>query len=222
MMRAPMLAALFAILGVLHGPAAARGADPCPPAAKGGEWSAQCFAGQGDERRVKPKYLGRLVWNEHGMATVMVAEPRELLAVDRGGRVVVPNIRHSGDFDFPHAAHGIGRFDVRQGGAAKCGYFVAGRFTVLVPPRYDQCQPFGDDEAVACEDCARYCTDQDCHDSVLVGGTGIAFDTAGKVKRRYPLPTLDEACPNGKASVDNQGAVPVLRCAANADSPFKL
>ncbi|QGZ39159.1 hypothetical protein IP92_02614 [Pseudoduganella flava] len=218
MMRALMLGVLF----VLHGAAAAHGAEPCPRAAGGAEWSAQCFTGQGGERRVKPKYLGRLAWNEHGMATVLIAEPRELLAVDRTGRVVVPNIRHTGDFDFPQAAHGIGRFDVRQAGTTKCGYFVAGRFTVLVPPQYDQCQAFRDDKAVACEDCVRYCTDQECHDSVLVGGTGIAFDTAGKVKRRYPLPTLEQACPNGKASVENGGPVPVLRCAANADSPFKL
>ncbi len=209
--------ALFAI-------APARAADPCPAAKKGGDWSAACLAGEGSERHVKPKYLKRLAWNKHGMATIVVAEPRELLAVDRSGKVVIPNIRHTGDFDYPDAERGIGRFTVSDAqGKPKCGYFAAGTFAVVVAPEYDQCQAFRDGAAQACKDCVSYCRDQDCHDSVLVGGHGVVLAPDGKVARIHAPPTLDNVCGKGtKASVEQHGATAVLQCPPAADSPFKL
>lgn len=211
------------VLLTLQLPTAAGASEHCGQVQSDTEWSAQCFHGQGAERSVKPQYLGRLSWNRFGMATIVVESPRELLAVDRNGRVVIPNIRHSGDFDYPHAAHGIGRFEVKSNtGASKCGYFIAERFTVLVPPEYDQCLAYRDEEALACKDCEQYCTDQDCHDSVLVGGKGSVLARDGKVIREVAMPTLERACRSGKASLHPYGSVTVLRCTPPGESPFQF
>lgn len=220
MTRMLWLLACLALLAI----APARAAQPCPSAKQGGDWSAACFAGEGSERRVKPQYLKRLAWNQHGMATILVAEPRELLAVDRSGKVVIPNIRHTGDFDYPAAERGIGRFSIADAqGKPKCGYFAAGTFAVVVAPEYDQCQAFHDGAALACKDCVSYCRDGDCHDSVLVGGHGVVLAPDGKVVRLHTPPTLDNVCGQaGKASVKTHGATAVLHCQPAADSPFKL
>lgn len=222
MMRLLLLACAWLALS-----AAAQAGEPCPAAQTGEAWSASCFAGQGSARRVKPEFLPRLDWNRHGMATIVVDEPHELLAVERSGKVVIPDIRHTGDFDYPDAEGGIGRFTVHDGkGRARCGYFAAERFTVVVAPEYDQCQAFHDGAAQACKDCVSYCTDQECHDSVLVGGHGVVLDLRGKIARRFTPPTLATACKRaggaGKATVQRQGATAVLQCPPDADSPFKL
>src|SRR5450830_444276 len=172
-----LLAALAAL------PLASHAAGPCP--AGGEDWATSCFTGHGDARRVKPRYLDRLVWNAHGMATILVSEPRELLAVDRKGRVVVPNIRHTGDFDYPDAEGGIGRFQAANG---RCGYFAAGRFAIVIPATYDACKAFQGGEAEACTGCTSQCTDTDCHDTVLVDGSGVTLAPDGAVLRRQVLP----------------------------------
>ena len=213
-------ALLLALLFML--PACARAADPCPPARGTAQWSARCLEGEADARRVKPPYLKRLAWNRHGKATIRVDETFELLAVDRTGRVVVPDIRYAGDFDYPNAEHGIGRFTVRDAqGARRCGYFQSGRFTVLVPARYERCQAYHGGTALACQDCTGYCTDEDCHSTVLVGGRGFVLDRRGKVLRTYALPSIDALCGAGKAVVSGT-APPVLRCEPTPDSPFRL
>ncbi len=129
-MKALLLLAALAAL-----PPATYAAEPCP--AGGEDWAISCFSGRGDARRVKPRYLGRLDWNAHGMATILVARPRELLAVDRTGRIAVPNIRHTGDFDYPDAEGGIGRFQAADG---RCGYFAAGRFAIVIPATFNACK----------------------------------------------------------------------------------
>jgi hypothetical protein len=210
----------------------ARAADACPSAARGAEreWSAQCLDDHGGERRVKPQYLKRLDFNRYGMATIVISSPRELLAVDRRGVVVVPNIRQTGDFDYPSAEQGVGRFAVERPGAdgkpvLKCGYFKAERFSIVVPPLYDQCQPVHEGEGDACTDCVRYCTDADCHDSVFVGGKGVVLSADGKILRTYQPPSLDKVCGAPElASVRavNGGATQVLTCKPGANSPFKM
>ncbi|QBE64946.1 hypothetical protein [Pseudoduganella lutea] len=219
-MKGAVLTVLFLLLQLAT---VAHAFDQCPRAGHDSEWSARCFEGEGKDRRIKPEYLDRVTWNRHGMATILVETPRELLAVNRQGQVVVPNIRHSGDFDFPNGNNDRGRFEIDDGtGAMKCGYFVAERFDVIARPEYDHCQGYRNDEALACKGCIRYCTDQDCHDSMLIGGQGIVLGLAGNIKRRFDLPTLDQACAMGKASLYSLGSITVLQCTPAADSPFKF
>ncbi len=173
-MKAILLLAALAALPATHA------AGPCP--AGGEDWSAACFTGQGEQRRVRPRYLDRLAWNAHGMATILAAQPRELLAVDRKGRIAVPGIRHTGDFDYPDAEGGIGRFRAADG---RCGYFAAERFTIVIPATYDACTAFHGGEAEACTDCTSQCTDVHCHDTVLVGGSGVTLAPDGTILRRH-------------------------------------
>lgn len=167
-----------------------RAADLCPSTKTGGEWSAQCFKEEAGARTVKPQYLKRIDANRYGMAVIIIAEPREMVAVNRVGAVVVPNIRHTGDFDYPNAAHGVGRFSTRiagkhKGEVSKCGYFKAEEFRIVVPAQYDECGPFIDGESEACTDCVSHCTDADCHDSVFAGGQGVVLAPDGSVIRTY-------------------------------------
>ncbi|TWI62143.1 hypothetical protein IP91_04252 [Pseudoduganella lurida] len=216
-----MIRALLLLAWLGLGPSLAQAAATCPR--NGDGWTAACFTGTGSERRVKPRYLARLDWNRYGMATIIVDQPRELLAVDRRGKVAVPDIRHTGDFDYPDAEHGIGRFTARSAtGRRQCGYFAAERFTVVVAPVYDQCEAFHDGEAAACQDCVRYCRDEDCHDSVLVGGRGVVLAPDGKVLRSFTPATMDNVCGRDQASVRRPGATAVLTCPPAADSPFAL
>lgn len=210
--------------------AATHAADPCPSTKTGGEWSAQCFQGKGGERKVKPRYLKRIAANRYGMAVITIAAPREMVAVDRSGVVVVPNIRHTGDFDYPTAEHGVGRFAVNDAGddghpVFKCGYFKAEQFSIVAPAQYDQCGPVLQGESQACTDCVRYCTDPDCHDSVFVGGKGVVLAPDGAILRTYTPPRLDQVCGTGRpadiGAVDG-GGTKFLKCKTAADSPFKM
>jgi hypothetical protein len=212
MMRSFFLACLLVLAG-----GCANAEDACPAR---GEWSAACFEAKGATRQVKPAYRAKLPLQKSGMAVLTISEPRELVAVDRKGVVVIPGIFHTGDFDYPSAEQGVGRFEA----GGKCGYFSTATFHALVPAAYDQCQAFHEGEALACKDCVRYCTEDECQDSVLVGGRGFAFDARGKLLREFALPTVDAAC--GSAAVARvskmPGAVPRLKCEPGAGSPFKL
>ena len=166
-------------------------AEPCPPPPNDADWSAQCFESAGTERRVKPRYLRNVRFGKNGVATIRIEQTMELVAVDRRGRVIIPGIYFWGDFDFPSASDNRARFSVatqEAAGARKCGYFNARTFKIVVPAAYDHCSPFHDGQAHVCTSCARYCTDDDCHDSVYVGGTGITLDRRGKVVQTGPLP----------------------------------
>ena len=228
------LAALLAVCAVLGfcacAPAANLAVDPCPSTKTGGEWSAQCFTGKGGGRKVKLRYLKRIDANRHGMAVVIIAAPREMVAVDRRGAVVLPNIRHTGDFDYPTAEHGVGRFAVNVAGedeppVFKCGYFKAEQFSIVAPAQYDQCGPVRQGEGQACTDCVRYCTDPDCHDSVFVGGKGVVLAPDGAILRTYTPPGLDQVCGTGRPaeiSVVNGSGMRLLKCDTAVDSPFKM
>ncbi|WP_374584682.1 hypothetical protein [Pseudoduganella sp.] len=175
-MRAFLLACLLAIVVV---PAMAQ--DPCP---KDGDWSATCLETVGKVRQVKRQYLHRLALDKSGFAVIVIEAPREVVAVNRRGVVVVPGIAHTGDFDYPYAEQGVGRFSV----GGKCGYFRAGSFRIVVPPLYDACLAVRDGEAQACQECVRRCTTPECQDSVLVGGKGFVFNTKGTLLRRFVPP----------------------------------
>ncbi|AVR98058.1 WG repeat-containing protein [Pseudoduganella armeniaca] len=168
-------------------------------------------------RHVKPQYLGRLKWNRAGYALVSRADAFDLMAVNRQGKVVVPGIYHTGDFDYPDAERGVGRFATPDG---KCGYFQARGFQVVVPARYDVCQAFHDGRAIACTGCTRYCEDEDCHIDRLVGGDGVALALDGTVRERFTLPTLDTVCgtPERRLLTPRSGA-DLLRCAGDRN-PF--
>jgi len=212
-MRSILLACLFALAAGCV--SAAEG--PCPA---GDEWAAGCFENSGAMRQVKPQYRNRLAAKKSGITVITIAEPREVVAVDRQGVVVIPGIFHTGDFDYPTAAQGVGRFRL----VGKCGYFNTTTFRTLVPAEYAQCQPFHAGEALACKDCERYCTEVDCQNSTVVGGQGFVFNAKGKLRRKVALPKLEDACGRaGVAQVTREGrATPYLRCKEDPDSPFKL
>jgi len=153
-------------------------------------WSAACFDTHGNLRQVKAEYRNLIVPNASGMAVIFIDDLPELVAVDRHGVVVIPGIRSTGDFDYPDAENGVGRFYA----SGKCGYFQADTFDVVIPAAYDDCEAFHDGEAAACTGCVRYCTQQDCLTSVFVGGSGVVLDTRGVVLRRFAPPKLEDAC----------------------------
>ncbi len=160
---------------------------------------AECFERTGAKRRVKARYLPNLRLNKAGGAILHIEQPMEVMAVDRRGRVIVPNISFWSDFDYPTASDNRGRYVVVTQNATgakveKCGYFIASTFKIVIPAVYDHCTPFHDGQADTCTDCARYCTHKDCHDSVHVGGTGFTLNGHNKVLQTGPLPTLDSIC----------------------------
>lgn len=230
MKLATILAACFALSLCSFASAEHRTADLCPATQTGEEWSSECFLVNGSERTVKPQYLKHISANRHGMAVITIAAPREMVAVNRAGAVVIPGIRHTGDFDYPNAQHGIGRFSVdsvndKGQPVSKCGYFKAGQFSVVVPARYDQCRAVADDKIDVCSDCVSYCTDAECHNTIFVGGTGVIMTPAGKVLRSYTPPTLDKVCGGDqppKISALNGGATKVLQCKPAGNSPFAM
>lgn len=191
-----LLSVLCAVTG------AVAGAESCP--AGGQSWSSRCLDGTGATRRVNPRYLNRLEWNRYGIALVSLDRTFELLAVNRQGEVVVPNIRRTGDFDYPDAEGGVGRFGTPD--HSKCGYFQARGFTIVVPARYDACTAFHDGRAIACTGCTRYCEDEDCHMDHLVGGEAVELAPDGSVRDRYQLPTLDTVCGTPERRILTPGA----------------
>jgi hypothetical protein len=203
-------------------------ADVCPPTGMNTEWQAQCFDGSGETRRVKPEFIKNLRPNQNGVVMILIAEPRELVAVNRDGKVIIPGIRHTGDFDYPNAPLGISRFYTRvtdRSGkpAEKCGYFQVERFQVIVPASFDNCQPFKEEQTLACSGCTSYCTETDCQNSVFVGGWGVRLGRDGKTSSASPLPTLETVCTRPelvRLSRLSTGAM-VLSCQKGPNDPFK-
>jgi hypothetical protein len=204
-------------------------ADLCPPTKTGAEWSVECFEGKEDARRVKAQYLDRIRFNAHGIATILIGIPRELLAVDRKGNVVVPDIRHAGDFDYPSAYRGIGRFSVIKTDAAgnrteKCGYFKSPQFRILIPAEFNQCEAFNKNGAYACKDCVSYCSDADCHVREFIGGRGFVLGTDGAVKKEFVVKTLETYCrrPDLVRVTPTGGGTSLIRCDGPSDNPFVM
>lgn len=218
--------AQLAIAAVLTAYAsAASSAELCPSTDLNMEWSAQCFEGRGDSRQIKQEYIKNLKLNRYGMTTILIAAPRELVAVDRLGKVVIPGIRHAGDFDYPKARFGIGRFyssDDAGGQQTRCGYFESGRFRIIVPARFDHCEPFQESQALACTECVSYCSEPDCQNSVLVGGQGTIIGRNGVIQKTFSLPTLDTVCGKPeliRISKLSTGA-DMLKCLNRSDAVF--
>lgn len=216
-----LIACLCAIVAM---PALA--ADACPPNGRDVEWSAQCFEMKGGIRQIKAAFRNKLNVNRNGMTTIMITRPRELVAVDRRGRVVVPGIYHTGEFDYPNAENGIGRFEVvfndrKKAPRRQCGYFKDADFKVVVPARFDACHPFRDGEAKVCKGCASYCNGPDCQHTYMVGGQSITLGTDGKVRRTATLPTLDDLCkpPAKLVTGKDNGGETWVRCDGSFDMP---
>lgn len=206
----------LSLLPLWFGTAVVAATPSCPAGGEG--WSSRCFSVDGESRKVQPRYLKRLRWNRHGIALVSFSDRFELLAVNRKGEVVVPNIRHTGDFDYPDAEGGVGRFGTPDG--SKCGYFHAPRFTVVVPARYDHCTAFHDGEALACTGCTEYCDDEDCHMHHWIGGEGVVLARDGTVRRMFTPPALDTVCGKGPPpTITRRPGTPLLQCARGA-GPF--
>ena len=206
----------LSLVSLWCGTAVAAAAPSCPAGGEG--WSTRCFSLDGESRKVQPRYLKRLRWNRYGIALVSLHDRFELLAVNRQGEVVVPNIRHTGDFDYPDAEGNVGRFGTPD--HTKCGYFQAPRFTIVVPARYDHCTAFHDGEALACTGCTEYCDDEDCHMHHWIGGEGVVLDPAGAVRGTFQPPTLETVCgKSGQPTITPRPGTSLLQCPRGAD-PF--
>src|SRR5687767_8742962 len=107
-----MIAHVLLAVSMLLSSVTATAAQLCPRNGPGVERAAACFDTSDHGRRVWPQYLKQLRPDRHGFATVLISEPRELVAVNRQGTVIVSGIVHTGDFDYPNAHLGIGRFSV--------------------------------------------------------------------------------------------------------------
>ncbi len=214
-MRACLLL-LFLVLAPLRALAVTPG---CPASGDGGDWDASCFTVKDGVRELRPQYLRKLKFKKSGKAVILIEDPREVVAVDRRGRVVVPGIYHAGDFDYPSAPRGVARFESN----GKCGFFQSRTFRILVPAEYDHCHSFHDGEtATACKDCENYCTEVECQDSVMVGGRGFNFDAKGQLLRSYDVGGLDKTCPHGIEKLVKEGRYRYLKCNDDPNDPFRL
>jgi len=216
------------LLAAILSDAPATAADACPATGPNVEWAASCFEADDTGRRVKQQYVGRLRLDNRGHTTIVIGQPRELVAVNRQGKVVVPGIFHTGDFDFKDAQGGIGRFQVTQNtlgskAVPKCGYFDSRDFRIVIPAEYAQCRPFADGEAIACKDCVSLCMAPECQHSVLVNGEGVTLGPEGTVRRRFRLPDMKTVCAK-TSSEQREGYAykgTASRCAQKMENPFK-
>jgi hypothetical protein len=204
----------------------ASAADECPSAGRRTEWSEKCLDSKGDTRFVKREFIDRLRFNKQGVATIMITAPRELVAINRRGEVIVSGIRHTGDFDYPSAEKGIGRFYAKTRDAAnqpleKCGYFKDQSFQIVVPAQFDSCDPFQDGEAMVCKGCVTYCTSPDCQDNVMIGGTATVLGIDGKARRTLALPDLAHWCkpPASLATGKYSGGKTWVHCVGTFEMP---
>ena len=227
--RATFRFALPILLGLCASLAAAAPLCPTTHPKAISEWSLQCFEQQGDALKVKPRYLRKLRVNRAGVTLIVVSAPLDpltLLAVGRDGTIVVPNIRHVGDFDLPNP-DGIGRFDVVTRDAAgeperRCGFYDQKTYRIIVAPTYAHCGPFHEGTGAACTDCNSYCRDEDCHDSVFTDGQVFRFDRRGTVVESRRLGRPDDECDGpGSASVERRGKNwGLLTCLRKKPVPF--
>jgi len=208
MIRVVLVAVVLMLAG--FGASAAADENECPILKSGARWSQSCFETRGELRQVKAEYRNRTVPNRLGFQTIALLESLELVAVNREGVVVVPGIVHTGDFDYPTAERGVGRFKSGD----KCGYFQSDTFKILAPPIYDACRPFHQGQAFVCSDCLSYCIGPECMNEQLVGGKGYKLNAKGKVIGEFVPRTLENACGDiGVAEVGKlESGVPMLIC----------
>lgn len=175
-------------------------ASLCPPTKKAPDWPEACFVfGNAGQRQVRPQFVKNIQINRHGVALIMIEQPRELVAVNAAGKVVIPGIRHTGDFDYPTAPEDLGRYDAPasdrgDGGKRQCGYFDVRTYKIVIPAVYDYCSRFEEGTAKVCTNCVEYCTVSECQNSIAVGGQAMLIDTQGKPVRQIRQPTLADVC----------------------------
>ncbi len=205
---------------------AATAGEHCPQTGANGIWSADCFENKGTERRIIPKYLNRIEFSANGMAVVVIDRPRETVAIDRRGLIVIPGIHAGGDSDWPGSEEGISRFSMQgeePGGrvVSKCGYFRIRELAIITPARYDSCKPFFHGKAQACTNCQAYCALDGCHKLTFIGGEGFSIGADGKVEKTFTPPSLENACETGKPpAITGTGDVKYLKCGPSPSDPF--
>jgi len=196
----------------------------CPRTNLSTEWSEKCFEVHGAVRKVKSQFVSKLRPSGNAIK-ILISETRELLAVDSRGRVILPNIAYTGDFDLPNP-DGVGRFgsvsSLKEGTKGQCGYFREKDFKIIVAPKFDYCEAFSDGRGQACVDCVAYCDDEECHSKTLVGGQGVELDIDGKIRRRFELPNMDEVCgkSDGVRIEKLINGMSKLHCSAKKSGPF--
>lgn len=211
---------LFFLALLLPWPGIGSASTACPVTSKDREWSAACFSGGKSSRVVKPVHRQKLRLNRAGFAAITIDEPREVVIVDRHGKVVIPDVYFGGDFGFPHGRSGRMSFQapVRQSDGTvkgKCGYIDAATYRLVISARYDHCRTFEDPVTITCTGCIQYCTEMECQNSTFINGQGYQINRFGKVLKEFPLPVLAQYCGAGEsASVEHRGGslAPYLRC----------
>ena len=140
--------------------------------------------------------MQRIKANAAGFATLMIADPRGRVVVDRTGQITIHYPFHTGDFDFPHASAGFARF--QSGGAhgkpGTCGYFDGTTLHITIAPTFDHCMAAASGSATVCIDCASYCTEPECHSRTFIGGQGLVIDRHNTILRRFTPPPITQAC----------------------------
>lgn len=170
--------------------------DPCPLTSKSREWGVTCFEETKVGRQIKAQFRKNVVLDRKGYAAIVIKDPAELVIVNRRSKVVRLTKAHLGDFTFEPSDNAVARFgylgpNAEKTGESKCGYYRrGGRFKVLVPPVYDQCDQFDDGKTVVCIGCANYCESGDCHVTEFIRGEGMVINTKNQVLKRFPLPSL--------------------------------
>lgn len=219
-----MIRQLFIVAFLMAGAANGFASELCPRTDQSTEWSEKCFQVDGAVRKVKGQFVSKLR-SSSGATKILISETRELLVVDSHGRVILPNIAYTGDFDLPNP-NGVGRFasvtSIKDGAKRQCGYFREKNFKIIVAPKFDYCEAFVDGSAQACVDCVAYCDDEDCHGKTLVGGRGVELDTEGRIRRRFDLPNIKSVCgqPDGARVEKLVNGMEILRCSAKKSGPF--
>lgn len=188
----------------------------CPYTDIDSHWSSQCFNVKGKNREVKRKYRKNIITGSQGVVTVLISDQLELVAINRSGRVMIPSINFSGDFDYPDSKTELYRFSTRgikdENRKSKCGYFDK-YFNIKIKAIYDHCQPFRDGYALVCNNCEKYCTETECQNSILVGGMSYTFDKNGKPVESFKSIELEKYCTNSSAyEVMIRGGNKFLKC----------
>jgi hypothetical protein len=219
-----MIRRLFIVAFLMACAANGFASETCPRTDWSTEWSKACFEVHGAVRKVKGQFVSKLR-PSGGPIKILISETRELLAVDARGRVILPNIVYTGDFDLPNP-DGVGRFasvtSPKAGAKGQCGYFRETNFKIIVAPQFDYCEAFSDGKAQACVDCVAYCDDEECRSKTLVGGRGVELDIEGKIRRRFALPTMHEVCGNSDdVRIEKLiNGMSKLHCSAKKSGPF--
>lgn len=169
--------------------------DPCPVTSKSLQWSSACFDTTITGRQIKKQHRRKIAFDRNGFAVIVIAAPLEMVAVNRHGTIVKLNRSHLSNFDFEPTDDGeIARFDykwlyAKKTKQFKCGYYREGRFHVLVPPVYDQCDSFDKGTAQVCLGCTSHCPGGDCHENNWAGGEGLVINENNETLSRFALPS---------------------------------